>query len=470
MGKRAGIYRRISDDREGMELGVERQGEDTEALCDRAGDTIVDSYTDNDIGASTRSQKRRPEYERLLADARSGRINKIVAYTSSRLTRRPREHEDQIELAEQFGVEFAYVASPSFDLNTAAGRRIARILAANDAGEAEDTSERVKRQRQQAAAAGKFLGTKRPFGYEADGVTVRGSEAEVLLEMTERVLAGESVRSVAADLNQRGMQTSTGRPWTLAGVRSVLRRPRNAGLSTYNGEVIAAAVWPAIVEEPTWRAIAALLADPSRRTSPGNSLRHLGAGLYLCGRCEALTTMRTASARRGGQHGPVAMKRVYRCSEHAHLVRVADPLDAMVGELVIERLSRKDAVDLLDDGREDLAPLHLRLTTVRTKMDELVTLHRQDLIDGRQLALGTKELRDEKQELEERIAAAGANSVLSGIVGAANVRAAWLSLPISRRQAVVADLMTVVVLPSARGRRPKDQDLDPDSVHIERKR
>jgi hypothetical protein len=36
-------------------------------------------------------------------------------------------------LAEQYSVQCRYVASPSFDLNTAGGRLIARVLAANDA-------------------------------------------------------------------------------------------------------------------------------------------------------------------------------------------------------------------------------------------------------------------------------------------------------------------------------------------------
>jgi site-specific DNA recombinase len=141
----AGIYLRISDDREGRELGVTRQREDCTALAERLGASIYDVYNDNDRGASRYSKKPRKDYERLLADARAGKLNMIIAYTTGRLTRRPREHEDQIDLAQDFGVQFAYVRSPSFDLNTAAGRRIARTLAASDAGEPDDISERVER-------------------------------------------------------------------------------------------------------------------------------------------------------------------------------------------------------------------------------------------------------------------------------------------------------------------------------------
>src|SRR5688572_6170081 len=89
-GRRAAIYARISADREGRELGVERQGDDCAELAHRRDWEVVDTYIDNDMGASTRSRKKsRPEYQRLLSDARTGRFQVIIAYTSSRLTRRP---------------------------------------------------------------------------------------------------------------------------------------------------------------------------------------------------------------------------------------------------------------------------------------------------------------------------------------------------------------------------------------------
>ena len=109
----AAIYVRISEDREGRELGVERQEQDCRDLADRNGWPAVDIYPDDDISASTRSRKRRPQYELLLADARAGRFDVVVAYTSGRLTRRPRELEDLIDLAERHGTRLVYVRSPA---------------------------------------------------------------------------------------------------------------------------------------------------------------------------------------------------------------------------------------------------------------------------------------------------------------------------------------------------------------------
>lgn len=468
MNARTGIYLRISDDHEGLRLGVERQEVDTRALCRHDGDEIVDVYCDNDIGASTRSRKPRPNYDRILADARSGRINKIVAYTSGRLTRRPREHEGQIELAEQFGTTFKYVASPSFDLNTSAGRRIARILAANDAGEAEDIGERVARQRQQKAERGDYTGSVRPFGFELDGAAHRQREADTIREVVTRLLAGESVLSVVADLNSRGELTSKGGTWERASLRRMLMRPRNAGLSVYRGDVIGPASWEPVVDEADWQALVSLLLSPDRRRSSSNELTRIGVGLFLCGRCKELTRVESTTTKSATMKERLP---AYRCPTR-HLSRVVAPLDAFVGELVIERLLRPDAVNLLDEGRAEVTPLRRQLSTVRSRLDEQARLHAQGVIDGRQLTTGTQLLRAEAADLESRITAATAGSALAGVADAEDVRAAWEGLPMGRRRTVVAALMDVTILPAAKkGRQPGGGSyFDPDSVRVDRKR
>lgn len=59
MTSRAAIYTRISRDADGRALGTTRQEEDCRTLAHRHGLTVVETFTDNDIGASTKSRKRR---------------------------------------------------------------------------------------------------------------------------------------------------------------------------------------------------------------------------------------------------------------------------------------------------------------------------------------------------------------------------------------------------------------------------
>jgi site-specific DNA recombinase len=490
---RAVIYARISADREGRELGVQRQEEDCRLLAAERGWNVVDIYVDNDISASTRSKRPRPEYQRLLTDARAGKIDIVLAYTTKRLTRRPREFEDLIDLHEQHGVDFAYVKSPRVNLGTAQGRALARILAAIDAQEAEEAAERIRRQKQQAAAQGRWRGGPRPYGYGLEIGTdpdtgtpilgydrIRPDEAEEVRHACEQVLLGRSLRNLAVDLNKRGKVTSTGRPWTSTELRKVLRRARNAGLvevkrPDHTMEVIGPAQWESIIDESTWRAVMAVLDDPTRRTNVGNvDRRWLGSGLYKCGVCGGPVKATRATAVSRSWTNNIY---VYRCrlrggdNPGTHVSRRADFVDEVVEGAVVARLSRPDAaMALVQKERPDVAGLRAEAATLRGRLAEADDLFASGVLDSRRLTRITSEVRVRLEQVEQQLVAASSTSVLAGIVDAADVWAAWREIDVSRRQAVVDAIAEVVLLPTARGR-PKgtkrgDAYFDAESVQL----
>ncbi|MCZ9336905.1 recombinase family protein [Streptomyces sp. TRM76130] len=59
--KRVGIYVRISKDRKGQELGIQRQEKACRELCERMGWGVLKVYPENDVSASTTSKRRRPQ-------------------------------------------------------------------------------------------------------------------------------------------------------------------------------------------------------------------------------------------------------------------------------------------------------------------------------------------------------------------------------------------------------------------------
>jgi len=81
--KRAGIYARISQDRTGAGLGVERQRSDCAELARKLDLDVVGLYSDNDTSAY--SGKPRPEYRRLLEDLNAGRIDVVLAWHTDRV-------------------------------------------------------------------------------------------------------------------------------------------------------------------------------------------------------------------------------------------------------------------------------------------------------------------------------------------------------------------------------------------------
>lgn len=464
MGRPAAKYRRISNDREGRELGIERQDQDLDALAERRGLVWVPGgdYFDNDISASTRSSKPRPGYQRLLADARAGKFEVITAYTTSRITRRPREFEDLIDLAEAHGIEFQYVRSPEFDLSTAQGRRIARTLAVQDAGEAEETSERVARAALQRAERGEWHGGHRPFGYTRDGMAVEPAEAAALVDAYGQLLAGVPTSTIARDLTARGVTATTGNPFTYSTLSRMLRNPRNAGLRVHRGEIVGRAGWPAIVDESTWRAACAVLEDPSRRTTTGNRASYLLSGLAVCGGCGGPIT--SGGAKRSDGAGSTSWRRIYVCRAHKCVGRRQDWVDDFIGWAVVERVSRPDARALLvDEQTPDYAAMRTEAAALRVRLDELADAFAAGEITRAQMARGTEKMRTRLEEIEAAQTHVSRAPVLAELVTANDVQAQWDAYPLDRQRAVVAVLMTVTLHPGGGGRRT----FDPDKVEIQ---
>src|SRR5262245_19566511 len=119
------IYCRLSQDRTGESLGIERQEQLCRKLADEKGWTVTEVYIDRDISAY--SGRRRPSYDRMVDDLKNGIRDAVVVVDQDRLTRHVRELEDFISLADANGIALASV-SGEIDLSTSDGRFRARIM------------------------------------------------------------------------------------------------------------------------------------------------------------------------------------------------------------------------------------------------------------------------------------------------------------------------------------------------------
>jgi site-specific DNA recombinase len=279
------VYARISRDEEGDALGVERQVKDCLARVNREGWHVEpdDIIVENDVGASARSRKPRPKFEAMMQAAESGLVDVIVAYSNSRLTRRPKELERLIDAHDRTGARFVTVVSGDDDLSTADGRMTARIKGNVDAAESERLGERVRRQKRERVSNGMSAsGGVRPFGYTADRLHVVDSEASAIQDAAHRILAGESIVRVVEGWNAAGEPASVrGTAWTVRSLSGILRSPRITGLVEHNGRIAGEAQWPAILDRDTWEDVRAALTRPGK----GKHSTHLLSGLLYCGEC-----------------------------------------------------------------------------------------------------------------------------------------------------------------------------------------
>src|SRR4051794_33759420 len=103
----AAIYCRISQDRGGEGLGVQRQEADCRAYCERRGWAIAEVLVENDTSAY--GHKRRPLYEHLCTRIADGTYDALVVWHPDRLHRSPAELESFIDLVEATHVDVASV-------------------------------------------------------------------------------------------------------------------------------------------------------------------------------------------------------------------------------------------------------------------------------------------------------------------------------------------------------------------------
>ena len=485
--RRAVIYARLSEDRKGAGLAVDRQERDCRDLAARLGWRIADGvgwtvqhapkggrprtdgvYDDNDLSAY--SGKPRPSYRMLLDDLEAGRADTVICWHTDRLHRTPVELEGYITVCEPRNIPTQTVKAGPLDLSTPSGRMVARLLGATARYEVEHMIERKQREREQAAADGRWAGGRRPYGYATDGVTVIEAEAAVVRWASEQVLAGRSLRSIAKELNARGERTSTGGPWRQDTIRDVLLRPRNAGLMQHRGEVGGRAGWQELVPEDLWRGIVAVLTDPSRRTNPGAPPRWLLSGLGRCGICGGIVRATSSGRSSGGR-----VKPAYVCVTGKHVVRDAAECDRLVTAVVLERLSRPDAAELLTQDRGvDVAALHTRRGALDAELEEWQRLAEAGEVSPPSFARAEKGILERLADVDVAIGQASRGSALEGIADAPDPGAVWSKLDLDRRRAVIDELVTVEVLPARKGRRagwkPGEPYFDPDTVRIIPKR
>ena len=454
----AAIYCRISKDDEGRELGVTRQREDCEALAARLRLDVVETYVDNDIGASTRSRKsRRPEYLRMLEDARAGRFDVILAYTNSRLTRRPLELEDLIRLYEQHGTRIETVASGRADLSTADGRQYARIQASIDAGEAERTGERVSRKALESAQQGRPVGGPRPFGWAEDRLTLDPIEAGMLRNAADAILSGRTAVAIARDWNDAGVTTPRGNAWSAEGIKGLLRSPRIAGWRVYryqiaadrNGEPVRGQHEP-ILDDATWRAVVAALKRPDRRTRiPRRGARHyLLTGLLRCAECgQPMYGAREQRVRVDGS----LRTHSYKCQnvsgkdDARHTNSVGASIEEWVSERVIAASELVEAVPVRGEqapARERIAELNANIAAHEEMIDELMLAYRERTISAAVAFKGVAEMEASRDEyVAERD---GLEAEVRTSEPAAVDRAAWERMDTDQRRAVIERWVDVI--------------------------
>ena len=419
----AAVYLRISSDPDGERAGVERQRTECLELADRLGLEVVEVIEDNDTSAY--SGKPRPGFEVLLANAAAGDYSAVIVWSADRLYRRLADLVRITEALKPHSVPVHSVTGGRIDLTTAEGRLQANTLGAVAAYESEHKADRVAARARQRAAQGRMTASNRPRGWRwvdpCPGGTAchhasphdlgerprKGSRAGLVLDPIEAPMIAEAYRRVAEGHTLRGVYRwlhAQGLPLGRAdSLRGILLSPRNAGLVSHHGEVVAeAADGLALIDRDTFDRVSAILRDPARRMSTGRPVATpLGGGLLVCPRCGGNMAASTRTRSGGRKHG------VYICSRHQHYSRPRSHFDALVLDYAGAVLGELAAAGVLGTATAEAdtasAALRADIATAEARLETLAALVAAGDLDPADYAKASRKIRADLDGLTARL-------------------------------------------------------------------
>lgn len=452
---RAAIYVRISQDRTGEELGVDRQREQCEKLATSRGWTVVKVYVENDTSA--KGHKARPQWEAMMAEVEAGRIDVVIGWTIDRTLRSGKDRLRMLESGKAHNLVISLVRGNDMDLSTPSGRLAADILGAVALAEIEMKSDRQKAAHAQAAKQGRRIGGRRPFGFEQDGMTIRPAEADAVVAAFNDYLAGTAILAIAKQWNAAGLlsgvPSKTGEPatWGHGGVRQVLRNARYIGVRTHNGEEVGPAAWPALVPESTFRAVNALLDSSASATKPRGG-RRLLTGIAKCGGGKLDDNEPCGlTVHVGGTKAHLPP--VYRCPTGKHVSRRASFIEEDVTDVLVALLSdpRRAALFVQAESGDNSAHLQKQAADLRNEMDAIAMERVQRKITPHQFTLMNDDLMAQLAEIEIEMTSSTRSTTISQLVRGGFTRAKWDDLDIGKQRTVVDAVLDITIYSAGKG-------------------
>lgn len=461
MDTRAAIYARVSSDPRGVGRSTDEQEADCRRIAEREGWTVVRTFVDSDRSASRFANGDRPAYRELIEFLKAGNADVLVTWEASRTQRDLDAYVKLRDLCRDAGVQWSY-SGRTYDLSRTDDAFTTGLDALLSEREASVTRDRVLRAVTANAAAGRPHG-RLTYGYrrlyddntgELVEQVVRDDQAAVIREAARRVLGGETPYAVAKDFNARGIPTPrNGKGWDLTQVKRLCTNPAYIAKRVHRGQIVGDAIWPPILDDATFYALASRLNDPKRLTQRDSSVKHLLSGIAVCGVCGGRIRVQK-------NRGFLA----YLCVDGFHISRKETDVDEFVESLVIERLSQPDVLELMSEEQDRGALAEARGEAIekRARLDGFYDAAAAGELTPAALARIESRLLPEIEAAEKRSHGGHVAPVLRDAAGP-DISLRWAKIPLTVRREIIEALMTIRIMPTGRGRR----NFDPEAIQIE---
>ena len=289
--KIAVIYARYSSTAQ-TEQSIEGQLHDAHAYAAQEGYTVLREYIDR--ATTGKNVHGRPEFLRMVHDSASHQFGYLIVWKLDRFARNTYDAAVYKKKLRENGVKILSVMERLGD--TAESRMMESIIDAMNEYYSEDLKEKVRRGCRESVAKGRWIAGIPPFGYRLDDdlhLQIDPEKAELVREIFRRYCEGEGARSIARDMDRRGVHTMRGTTFSEDSVRRIIEAPRYIGKADIGGHAVPC---PAIVSEEVFELAKQIkkskqhanLGRPSNLAASHEE--YLLSGIAYCGICGAPMT------------------------------------------------------------------------------------------------------------------------------------------------------------------------------------
>ena len=229
---RAVAYARFSSDGQRDE-SIDAQLRAIQGFAENNGYTLLKSYIDRGISGTTDN---RPEFMRMIDDARSGNFDVIIVHKLDRFARNRADSAIYRRELERQGVSIVSVLE-NFD-NSPESIILQSVIEGYNEYYSRNLRREVMKGLRENALTCRHTGGRPCLGYDVDKDTqkyvINPFEARAVKLIFKMYLEGEGYTAIINELNSRGYKTKLGNPFGKNSLYEVLRNERYTGIYIYN--------------------------------------------------------------------------------------------------------------------------------------------------------------------------------------------------------------------------------------------